>query len=38
VPKLTYSNLRFQNFLRGETPDPVKREERGLGRGVGKGR
>jgi len=35
APKLTYNNLRFQNFPRGETPGPSLRGE-GKGR-IGKG-
>jgi len=33
APKLTYSNLKFQNFPRAEIPDPWTPVKRGMGRG-----
>jgi len=33
APKLTYSNLKFQNFPRAEIPDPRTPVKRGMGRG-----
>ena len=38
VLKLTYSNLQFQKFSGGETPDPAPNGQGGASNGEGKGK